>query len=394
MKNKIFYLIWILTFISFCQPFKGTRDTKNFSNEYSIILSKYNEKLKTKETIEERENLIRETRKELEKLLNKYKNSQKKDELELLKSKVHIDLLEFDKAEQKINKLIKKNSKLTIDAKMAKVQILFLKKNVNEALNIFKQIENKLKRNEDFLNAILFFAISSDKPDIREKYSIEFLKFKDLPENFTGFKLKIYRILSSIAKKKKDFTKAKEMLKKAIATASDQRTKSSLKSELSQYELIKKTAPSISAQIWINSQPLFLERLKGNVVIIDFWATWCSPCRTIIPILIEEYNKFRNKGLVVIGFTKLYGNYSDEIEKKGRVSKEDEISLLKKFIVRNKITYPVAISYEGEEFEKYHVSAIPNMIFLNKRGEINYIKIGADQLQFVRNKIKELLEEK
>ena len=66
--------------------------------------------------------------------------------------------------------------------------------------------------------------------------------------------------------------------------------------------LIGKQAPELQ-QIkgWINSKPIKLADLRGKVVLLDFWGTWCGPCVQVIPELIKLHEKYHDKGLVVIG---------------------------------------------------------------------------------------------
>ena len=98
--------------------------------------------------------------------------------------------------------------------------------------------------------------------------------------------------------------------------------------------------------------------------------------------------------MTIIGFTKLFGSYRDDVENKGRVSKEEEISLIKQFVGRYKIPYPVAISVEGESIEKYAITGYPSMVFVDRQGRIQFVKIGADRPEAVEEKIKELLAAK
>jgi len=68
--------------------------------------------------------------------------------------------------------------------------------------------------------------------------------------------------------------------------------------------LVGSDAPAVNAQEWINaSGQVSLDQFKDKVVIVEFWATWCPPCRTVIPHLVKLYNKEKDKGLVVISLT-------------------------------------------------------------------------------------------
>jgi thiol-disulfide isomerase/thioredoxin len=62
-------------------------------------------------------------------------------------------------------------------------------------------------------------------------------------------------------------------------------------------------APEIQADYWLNSDPLSLEGLRGKIVVLEFWATWCPPCRTTIPHLAKMYNEYKDKGVVFVSLT-------------------------------------------------------------------------------------------
>ena len=129
-------------------------------------------------------------------------------------------------------------------------------------------------------------------------------------------------------------------------------------------------------------------------MIIDFWAPWCPPCRQVIPTLAKDYNELKDKGLVVIGFTKLYGSYRDDIQNKGQVEAEEEKKLIQGFVERWQLAYPIAISDKGEDFNDYGVSGIPTMVFIDKAGRVYEVKVGSGDEAALTAKIRKLLAEK
>ena len=108
----------------------------------------------------------------------------------------------------------------------------------------------------------------------------------------------------------------------------------------------------ISAQSWINSPaPPTLAGFKGNVVVLEFFATWCGPCRSATPHLVKLFNDNYNRGLRVVGLTN-----------------EADYNLVYGFASELKVNYPVGVgSRSGLD---YSVSAIPKAFLLDRSGTV------------------------
>ncbi len=103
---------------------------------------------------------------------------------------------------------------------------------------------------------------------------------------------------------------------------------------------------------------------KGKVVVIDFWATWCGPCKASFPTLQKVYDKYRAGGRVAIYTLNTWE----------RVSGAERIALVENFMKDNKYTFPVL--YDENFVEKYGVEGIPTKFLIDKKGNIAFKSIG------------------
>jgi cytochrome c biogenesis protein CcmG/thiol:disulfide interchange protein DsbE len=132
-------------------------------------------------------------------------------------------------------------------------------------------------------------------------------------------------------------------------------------------------APELSVTEWIDQRPLRLADLRGRVVLLDFWATWCGPCKQTFPILKNWHEKFKDRGLTILGVTQYYGRS----EAGGGATPAEELSYLRQFKKENHLPYGFAVSNTEANDETYNVSVIPTTFLIDRHGVIRFITLGA-----------------
>lgn len=121
--------------------------------------------------------------------------------------------------------------------------------------------------------------------------------------------------------------------------------------------------PSDRAPAWrlpdLQGRERSLSDFKGKVVILDFWATWCAPCRTEIPDFIALQKKYADRGLVIIGLS---------LDQQGP-------EVVKKFVEQLGVNYSILIADE-DVTEAYRVTAIPTTFVIDREGRLRHQKTG------------------
>ena len=121
-------------------------------------------------------------------------------------------------------------------------------------------------------------------------------------------------------------------------------------------------APDFTLQT-LDGGKVTLSEYRGQPVLINFWASWCVPCRVETPELVRVYETYKTEGLVVLGVN---------------LTSQDSLSEVQAFVQEFKMTYPVLLDDTGKVSEGlYRVRGIPLSTFVNRAGLITRLKLGA-----------------
>ena len=127
-----------------------------------------------------------------------------------------------------------------------------------------------------------------------------------------------------------------------------------------------------------NSQALDISNYKGKVIYIDFWASWCPPCKLSFPSLNKLHNELKQQGFEVVA-----------------VNLDEEKNDAEAFLKHNPVNFTIAYDSEGKCPSAYNVMAMPSSYIIDKQGIIREVHLGFDEDNMIniRTSILALLAE-
>jgi len=127
---------------------------------------------------------------------------------------------------------------------------------------------------------------------------------------------------------------------------------------------VGQSAPNVSGQYPNSTETVSLEQLRGKVVVIDFWATWCGPCRVEMPRMVQLYEKYHNSGFEIIG-----------------VSLDKSWKPVTRYRKSQGMQWPIALDKYRVTTKKWGVPYIPTLVLIDQNGVIVADSLRAGTLE-------------
>jgi peroxiredoxin len=121
-----------------------------------------------------------------------------------------------------------------------------------------------------------------------------------------------------------------------------------------------------------------LSQYKGQVVMLNFWATWCGPCQQEMPLLDQMYRKYKPAGFTLIG-----------------VNVDKEAPPVRQLLDRKPVSFPVLLDPASQVSKAYHVDEMPSTVLIDRKGNVRFLHRGykpGDENEY-QDRIRQLIRE-
>ena len=145
----------------------------------------------------------------------------------------------------------------------------------------------------------------------------------------------------------------------------------------SDHPLLRQVAPD--SEVKLQSGPSWKPtNASGKVLVIDFWATWCGPCKESFPKLDALYKKHGSRGLEVVG-----------------INEDEDPKGIQAFVQQTGATFPIALDPDGNMATTYNVGTMPSEFVLDRKGVVRYVHSGyhPEEMDALEEEVTELLRE-
>jgi thiol-disulfide isomerase/thioredoxin len=149
-----------------------------------------------------------------------------------------------------------------------------------------------------------------------------------------------------------------------------------------------KPAPDFTLQD-LSGKKVSLADFKGKAVLINFWATWCGPCKVETPWLIELRNQYAAKGFEVLGIS----TEGDDLKPGDKEGWAKDKAAIAKFVKEEKMPYPVLINGDSLATEYGGLDAMPTSFYVDRSGNVVNVQLGLTSKDDMEANIRKTLGE-
>ena len=137
-------------------------------------------------------------------------------------------------------------------------------------------------------------------------------------------------------------------------------------------------APILRLPMMGHDKRVELDKLKGKIVYVDFWASWCGPCRQSLPLYEALYQRLSIQDFEILA-----------------VNLDEDLKDAQRFLKRHPVSYPVLLDPSGDSAKKWSVLAMPSSYLVDSDGNLAYIYTGfeASHIGHIEDDIKTLLDD-
>jgi cytochrome c biogenesis protein CcmG/thiol:disulfide interchange protein DsbE len=137
-------------------------------------------------------------------------------------------------------------------------------------------------------------------------------------------------------------------------------------------------APDFTAQT-IEGGTITLSNLRGKVILVNIWASWCPPCRAEMPAIEHTYQAYKNQGFTMLAINSTV---------------QDTAANAQAFVSENQLTFPILMDKTGEITRLYRVQSLPTSFFIGRDGIIREVVVGGPMAQaLLSSRVEKLLKE-
>ena len=157
----------------------------------------------------------------------------------------------------------------------------------------------------------------------------------------------------------------------------------------SQTSLIGKPAPDFVLED-LSGKTVSLSSFKGKPLLINFWATWCGPCKIETPWLIELQNEYAAKGFEIVGIS----TEGDDLQPGDKEGLAREKAAIARFVKEEHMQYPVLVNGDSLASEYGGLDAMPTSVYVNREGKVVAVQLGITSKEDMVANIKKALGRK